>query len=233
MVYSEKIVFLLRKSPLMANNQWVNSIDHIVVISLLKRGDRRWQVQYELEKFKIPFWFYNATENENGAEGLRQTMVDLFTYCIQKGYKRVLVFEDDAVMLEDINHYMPLCLSQLPNDFDLFYLGCQHNQLFERFHSPNILCVTSAFATHAVLWSESGMRKFLDRVQELPIDRTIRNTIQNDGLCYCSYPMLVSQRPSFSDIDGCVRDWSRWLQELYYKNVKHLVDDTSATNSAN
>jgi GR25 family glycosyltransferase involved in LPS biosynthesis len=208
----------------MTANQWVTSIGQIFVINLLKRNDRRHQIEQELSKYNIPFLLWTAIEDENGAEGLRQTMVELFESCLKNGYQRVLIFEDDAVMIEDINKYMPLCLEQLPEDFDLFYLGCQHNQKFERFHSENILPVFSAFSTHAVLWSESGMKKFLERCNGLPIDREIRNKIQGDDKCYVSYPMLVSQRPSFSDIDGCVRDWSKWLEQLYYKNINHLIN---------
>lgn len=208
----------------MTNNNWVKSIDAIFVINLLKRNDRLQQVTQELSKYSIPFTIWRAVERENGAEGLRQTMQQLFVNCLGAGLKRVLIFEDDALMIEDINKYMPLCLQQLPQDFDLLYLGCQHNQPFERFHSENLLEVISAFSTHAVLWSESGMQKFYDRCDGLPIDREIRNKIQAiDQKCYTAYPMLVSQRPSFSDIDGQFRDWSKWLEHLFYKNVKHLL----------
>ena len=203
---------------------WHNQLDAIFVINLLKRKDRRQQAEDELNKYDIPFRFWIAIENENGAEGLRQTMVALFNHCIANGYKRVGIFEDDAVMIEDINAYMPKCLEQLPEDFDLFYLGCQHNQKFERFYSENLLPVASAFSTHAVLWSASGMTKFIERCNGIPIDREIRNKLQSDGKCFASFPMLVSQRPSYSDIEKKLIDWGKWLQDLFKKNTKHLLD---------
>ena len=63
---------------------WLNSIDKVFVVSLPERVDRRELISKELEKYNIPFEFYDAIKHDNGARGLLMTMHKLFKECEEK-----------------------------------------------------------------------------------------------------------------------------------------------------
>ena len=64
--------------------------------------------------------------------------------------KRVLILEDDATFLVDPNETMEKCIAHLQQmDWDLFYMGVNMHERFERFVSPNLLPVKHGYSTHA------------------------------------------------------------------------------------
>ena len=58
---------------------WTNFFDGIYVLNLRHRTDRLLHITEEMEKYDIGFELVTSIENENGAEGLRQTVVKLFS----------------------------------------------------------------------------------------------------------------------------------------------------------
>ena len=53
----------------------------------------------------------------------------MFKAIIDKGLQRVLILEDDAVLLERRKEWIPYCLERLPSDWELFYLGYRDGEL--------------------------------------------------------------------------------------------------------
>ena len=71
---------------------WISKIDEIVVLNLPEREDRLIQFTAMMEEYKIPFRRIEAIKKDNGAEGLRDSMVKLFTEALSKRHKNILVF---------------------------------------------------------------------------------------------------------------------------------------------
>ena len=152
----------------------------------------------EMKKYGIPFERYEATRNENGVIGLLQTMKRLFCECVENGYSRVLVFEDDVFFFdESVNDTMSKAMQQVPPDFLYLFLGCNFIVQPTRV-TENILKVNGAYSTHAVLYTLECIRMILPLLdQVLAYDIVLMQNIQGMGRTYCAYPMLASQRIGF------------------------------------
>ena len=197
---------------------WYNKIDRIVCLNLAKREDRLLQFVEQAEKYNLPFERIEAVhDQQQGARGLRDTMVLLFMDAIEKGTSEVLVFEDDALFVQEPHIFadtMEKVVEQLPEGYHLCFLGCQLSHRISHFHSPNLFPVTMAFSTHAVLWSLEGMKQCVERM-EYPIDNWMVKEIEPLGKCYCVYPLLASQVPGHSDIGHAFIDWNPFISTRY------------------
>lgn len=205
---------------------WTHFFDAIYLINLPHRTDRREQATRELGHFDIPFEVWTAHRHTDGKTGLSQTLHELLTHALSNNMQRILVFEDDVEFLKDPNDYMLKCQMQLLalKEWDLFYLGINSHVPFDDQMSENILRVRRAYALHAVAYSREGILKSLHALSSQPLlaaDVAIEQIVQPLGHCYCCYPMLATQRPSFSDIENKNVHYD-FLVERYAKHTRHL-----------
>lgn len=205
---------------------WLNKIDRIVCLNLLKRSDRLLEFTKQMEEYKIPFDRVQSIEDtQSGARGLRDTMVALFSEEISKGTENLLVFEDDAVIIKDefwFNDTMNKMFDQLPLNYHMVFLGCQLTTNVNNFYSPNLIQVIKAFSTHACLYSLQGMKEILNMGLEYPIDNDMVDRLQPMGHCYCTNPFLVSQRPGVSDIGGQFISWKPFLEDRFEQRMAEI-----------
>lgn len=212
-------------------------IDFTILINLKRRPDRLGESLKELELNGIKVFVWTAVDKENGEEGLRLTMMKFFETMInQKSINNVLVLEDDVKFLN--YKYFSSCIDQLPEDFDLFYLGLNLLAPAERF-SDNLYKVSAAYSSHAIVYSRKA---FTAIVKHLPgdkgYDQILNKNIISKGKSFCSYPMIATQRDSVSDIakfdEYAAKDylhpylnfetktinWEKMMQERYDKFIK-------------
>lgn len=212
--------------------KWTNYFDAIYLINLESRTERLLISLRRLHWFDIPVQVFDAIYNErNGAVGLRSTMIALFTECLHRGYNNVLIFEDDFMVLEDLNFYMPLCLQQLPKDFSLLYLGGHIITPFKEKYSENLLTLTGALTTHAIVYSRKAIEILLpifiahaeNPRDKTTIDMLLSNRIITAGKSYITYPLLVSQRKSWSDIENREIDYKDYIEDKYERQYQKLL----------
>lgn len=213
-------------------------IDKTFVISL-PDSKRRMAVKEQLQGQFIYFYWYDGIKMNDGADGLKTTFKKLFTECLENGYKNVLVFEDDAMLLTDMAiTNINWVLEDLPDDFHICKLGA------------NLLCpvegitdyisrIKMSFALHASIYSKNGIELILNHIDNRePIDVIIAKHIEPLNKCYVSNQMLVTQRPGKSDIfvyDPKIHhrlkyyeketEFIRWdilMEEQWERNTKHL-----------
>lgn len=195
------------------------------IINLPVRTDRRKSVTIEMDRIKLGYRFWRAvTHPSSGVMGLIETMKYLLEYCIANGYAKVLILEDDVRFLET-RLFVDKCIAQLPDDFDLMYLGCNLAQNKVELFSPNLIKVDGAYATHAILYSNSGMKKVYDilkRGSDSPLDVQIVHGVQADGNCYACYPMAGTQVDSYSDIEQRDVRYRQLLEDRFEQKTQHL-----------
>lgn len=204
---------------------WVNFFDEIYVINLTKRGDRLLQIAADFEKYKIPYRRISAIENANGAEGLKDTMANIFTEAIEKEYANVLVFEDDCdiVVGEEIFHdVMNKVVAQLPENYIMCFLGCQLSGGATHFHSPNLVAGQKMFSTHAVAYSLRGMKEIISHGLTAPIDNFYVSSIEPIGGSYCIYPLLCSQYVGYSDIGHAEISWKPFIEHRFEQKIGEM-----------
>lgn len=202
--------------------EWLNKINDIVVLNLAHREDRLLHFAEQAEKYELPYRRIEAIKDNQGAKGLRDTMVKLFTEEINKGTKHLLVFEDDAefVVPPPIFHdTINILFRQLPDNYWMCFLGCQITGKINDFYSSNIIKASKMFSTHSVIYSLQGMKEIMARSFSYPIDNFYVEQIENYGNSYCSYPLLCSQKPDISDICGQFIDWTPFIQARYQTRI--------------
>ena len=200
---------------------------HIAIINLKKRTDRLELATKTLDDIGINYEVWEATENEQyPCRGLVDSMQRYFRKVLSEGGERCLVFEDDIVNLfpaETVpQRTIEKCIQQLPDDWDLFYLGCNPVFGFENFYSENLLPLKIAYATHAVAYSKRAMEFIIAKEIKEPIDNFIVREFQPTAKCYASYPMIFSQRPDYSDIGKAFTDWRNFLEVRFNAEVKKI-----------
>lgn len=207
---------------------WYKKIDKIFVINLPDRKDRLEKVRAELRQYNIPFEVFPAMKHANGADGLQHTMKEVFLSA--KNMDNILVLEDDVNIIEDINQYMPLILKELPEDFDLLYLGANLNAPLKPVKNcTHILSCGYMLTTHAILYSskartvllhdmvENGIKK-VEGWKE-PFDQTCERLLQRRGKCYISNPMIAVQHDGHSDV---LNQDSSWREKMIKKYTEEL-----------
>lgn len=204
---------------------WINFFDKIYVINLDKREDRMRSATEQLHKYLIPFERWPAIEELDGAEGLRLTMIELFTHCIENNYQNVLVFEDDLHIIEPtINEVMEEVVNQIPHDYQIIYMGCQLCAMPSGFYWTHLLKAKQMQSTHAAFYSLKGMKNIMEKNMYAPIDNFFVKEIQPAGNCYATYPFLISQIISKSDIYTAedFQNWKPHLEEKYNRQIERM-----------
>lgn len=202
---------------------WYDFFDKIYLINLPERRDRYWISTLELTKLSLKYEVIKAIKNIDGRQGLYQTMWNIFTDAVSKDYNRILIFEDDLKFVMDPGPVLEKCIAQLPEDFDLFYLGCNLSERPARFYSENLLPVTRALSTHAVAYSNKCMHRILSLPNFLPVDLFFAHSIQSAGKSFCACPLLVTQYPGYSNIEGRETDWTAVIERRFQRNVTPVI----------
>ena len=77
-----------------------NNIDKIIYINLAKRGDRREQIEDELDKFGLKYERFEAIETlDFGLLGCLISHLSVLKLAKERGYKNILILEDDFTFL--------------------------------------------------------------------------------------------------------------------------------------
>lgn len=202
----------------------LQDISKVYVINLPERKDRLELANAELKSHGIEYTLFEATKNENGVLGLLDTMIRLFDEAISEGHEHILVFEDDVKLLCPFTPFMETVLPQLHTDYHTFYLGLNLLTTPKKI-SENILLIDQAYSSHAILYSRSGMILTLAALnrERTPYDILLRDHIQVLKKSFCSFPMLATQRISFSSIENKVIDWGQLMATTFSMHTKNLM----------
>lgn len=200
----------------------IEFFDKIFVLNLPERTDRLESVLQELREHDIQASVVDSIKGDPGWSGLLKTMKKIFGISLSKGYKNILVLEDDVRFMAPAKPFLENVLPQLPEHYHCFQLGTNLLSIPTRI-SENILKISSAYSTHAVAYSREGMELILPLLdQEVAYDILLMKNIQVLGHCYCTFPQLAMQRPGHSDIEGKFVDWQAHSAMTFSMMTKKL-----------
>jgi GR25 family glycosyltransferase involved in LPS biosynthesis len=204
---------------------WNNYFDKTYLINLPDRVDRLKESKQELSKHNIPFEIYPAIKHQYGQLGIHVTLYELLHKAFYDGLQNVFIFEDDVKFVNDPNEWLDKSAFPFKSlQYDIFYFGCNTHQPLEESSWNNVLKVKNAYALHSVCFSRNGMSKmlyFLKQGYKNPVDVMIADKIQTQGFSFCTYPLLATQRESFSDIENRDVNYS-FIEQRFEQNTKHL-----------
>lgn len=211
--------------------------DKIYVLSLKRNIDRRILIAERLNKVGIDFEFFDACDGQvlnhlwkklDNSHFTTQNYVacsishlSIYNDAISRGFNRVLILEDDIKPHKDIQNLFNTFKSQIPEDYDLLYLGwiplnddCSmwtYEVINDRFISPNTFKSKNLWGLYAYSPSLSLMREMIQLYNEtfpMEIDRFLVNKIQQERKSIAIWPQLICHDIMVSNNNGWVDDQS-------------------------
>lgn len=181
--------------------------DKIYCINLDSRPDRWEECE---EEFKRINWkvdrFPGSTKSFNHAQ------YECLKAC--KGFESSLILEDDCEF-KDMAH-LPDALSALPSDWDIVSLGATLMVPHHYKVHPNLYRYENGWATQAVGYSAKMVDWLIDNFDPMNgtiYDEWLRHNVLKQFNCYIVKPMIVYQRPSFSNIRNLFVDYTQGFED--------------------
>lgn len=155
---------------------------------------------------KIP----KSWKSGKGAWGCYQSHLKIFKDCYSAKTRNVLIFEDDAIFVDDFNSKVVTVLNSIPQDWQMLYLGGQHLQMPKQIIINDCVSIgtninrTHAYAIngqHTIQYIIQWLENLQDWRRGHHIDHHYGRLHENEQILpYCPLRWLVGQRECFSDI---------------------------------
>jgi len=165
--------------------------NNIYYLNLAKRKDRRIICE---EYFKELGWEVERIEAYEG--NFNKSHIE----AIGKIKGNGLILEDD-IKFKNLDT-LEQAIKELPEDWDLFYLGANIRAERLKRYSTNLFHLENAWTTHAIAYSEKGAKWILENFHEDDViyDEFLR--INQEKLkCFIISPLIAFQRAGYSDIE--------------------------------
>ena len=200
--------------------------DKTFCVNLDRRSDRWDECLTEFEKHGISnvskFTAIDGKELPQRSSGfvtpsrlaLVLTNIKILEEAIENDYNSILILEDDIEftdLVSDMDDFFKL----LPEDWDMLYFGGNHNQHMgidpPKIINEKVCKLHHTFSTHCVAINRKAFTTILDRLKKCDnaLD-VIYVELQRSLNVYSFYPMIATQRVSFSDIENKITDY-KWL----------------------
>lgn len=142
------------------------------------------------------------------------TNIKILEEAIKNNYSSILILEDDIEFNDQVNNIEEY-FKFLPDDWDMLYFGGNHNT-----HmgvkppitiNEKVCKLHKTYSTHCVAINKKCFQKVLDRIKnkDNALD-VLYVELQNNLNVYSFYPVIATQRVSFSDIENKLTDY-KWL----------------------
>jgi GR25 family glycosyltransferase involved in LPS biosynthesis len=131
---------------------------------------------------------------------------------VERGYSRILVFEDDAVIPGNFDEKVRHIMGRLPDDYEIVYLGCRYycsnTKLTEKFghhvmdsapkpFNEEIVKVSGSLGSHATLYTRTAIEKIIHEPITTHIDLQIQQWIRSKKIqTYGVHPEIVGTTPN-------------------------------------
>lgn len=214
-------VFLTDDHPHWAGPKW----DRVVVLNLDRRTDRLETFQSMMMRESLPMGHVTRVSGVDGNKvvappswwrasiggwGCYQSHLKILNESVERGDKSLFVFEDDAVLCPGFfEKYLAFC-GELPDDWDMIYLGGYFVQKgpMPVPISPRVVRGFNVIQTHAYGMRGDFIKRARDYIQarlESPdcwhVDYMYGMLhMQGPHHVYCAVPWLVTQAAGKSDI---------------------------------
>jgi len=200
--------------------------DKTFCINLDRRFDRWSECVAEFDKNKlVGIERFKAVDGKSLSElpkgflttsrlALVLTNMLILDKAIEENYDSILILEDDVEFTNQVTN-MKSFFDLLPEDWDMLYFGGNHNTHVGS-EPPTIIndkvCkLHNTFSTHCVAINNKAFKEILERLKKCDnaLD-VIYTELQKKLNVYSFYPMIATQRVSFSDIENKMTDY-KWL----------------------
>ena len=142
-------------------------------------------------------------------------------YILRESSERIFaVYEDDVQFLlgeKDIR----IAMDELPEDWDMLYLGASPQEPFYRY-SPHLFKMGMSWTTHAIIWNRrqgGAIEYILQHEDEIgKIDVFLSEQVHPKFNCFLVSPLICTQKQTQSDcckrsdLSSIVRNYNRYCK---------------------
>jgi GR25 family glycosyltransferase involved in LPS biosynthesis len=196
---------------------------HIICVNLARREDKWADCIKEFKKHNIKVERFDAVDGNpigyegslpDGAIGNALSQIEIIKEAKQKEYDRILILEDDIEFHDDFNNLFNEWVKEVPEDWDLLYLGGNHNFQDKVMVSPHVRSINDTYATHAYAIRHTVYDLVLEHMSDFSIENDVALAeVQKKCKAYCFSPNIAYQRPSISDV------FNRWVDYDFFKKA--------------
>lgn len=206
------------------------------VINLPERVDRKCNMDYQLAKVGITdsVEWLPAIKHRYGMVGCSLSHLECVKLAKQRGWKTVLIFEDDVIFTKHFETSYERSFAQLQTkDWAVYHLGAMLMNICRQVES-NLLQIGYNWAAHAVAIHERAYDFIINNYDHsysetdsskpwgghYPFDGFINKEVFDAKFnIFSAYPLLATQFPSMSDTWGEHRDYKYLIEESYEKQI--------------
>lgn len=213
---------------------WFDNYD-ICCINLEEDLERKNSMIEKFANFQIKSNFISANRPDSqwkstnyqytGEFGVTLSQLKCLINYVDTSKDGVVIFEDDATFSEDMNDRVNQAISELPDDYDILYLGGAPREKL-KYYSKN-LCIVGDF-TQAVgyIVNKKSIKDlcmyFTDRMGRLFPDACCDNIINdfikvNGKKGYTIYPFVVEQENGWSTLRQGIREYKDMIRDEWEK----------------
>tara|TARA_R110001592_G_scaffold86057_1_gene254128 strand:- start:4497 stop:5651 length:1155 start_codon:yes stop_codon:yes gene_type:complete len=197
-------------------------VDKVYAINLPSSKDRRANILHQCRGVGTHFEIVDAidgrkdnvdwVENEvnshedgwtQGAAGLVHTTKNIIKDAKEKGYKSIMIMEDDIVFIPDAYRIAKGLFDTLPEDWELFHLASQDYSNNSR-RLGGLLRLGGAWSCQIYMIHERVFDEYLEWLElvDRPIDSVTSQIIHPKGNSYAPITDLIKTLPNYSTIRG-------------------------------
>lgn len=205
-----------------------NRIDHIFYINLDRRTDRKEQIEDELTKMQLPFERFSAIARTPGCVGCCYSHLSVIKLAKERGYKNVLIFEDDFTFIvskEDFERRLNSFFDLYEDKYDVFMLSYNLRESIDvplpaegnydfQMKQVHFAQTASAYIVNSSYYDKlirlyEWAFPMLEKTGQhwIYMNDVVWKTLQQTDSWYCMEPRFGIQRESFSDLAGCVMNY--------------------------
>ena len=205
-------------------------LEGIVLINLDNRPDRLKRSLEELMRQGVGDCVtrLSAVRHDNGLFGCSVSHLEAVRHARARGWRSVLILEDDIRFVEGFAHAAPPALNELATrDWGIFQFGAMIEPRYVQTVSPHLFRYWRGHAAHAVAL-HARTYDFLigdyiceldrgnwDQRMHVPFDEYINNRLACFFPAYGSRKLLVSQHSGRSDTRGHEVDYRSLIEQSY------------------
>ncbi len=193
----------------------MNYFEKVYCINLDSREDRWNQAQEEFKRNNIVAERVSAVEGaklnldfppeiKEGAVGCSLSHLFIMKMAKQLNLESYLVLEDDVKFIDNFTEIFPQIMSQVPDDWDMLYLGGQHihGRNIQEI-TPNIYKCEYTLTTHSFAVRNTVYDLFIDKLIDITKPCDVHFAEQHKKInAYVCIPHLTWQREGYSDVEG-------------------------------
>lgn len=193
--------------------------DHIYCINLKHRDDRWDNCQRQFDKFGMSVERFEAVNGKEvvpdgvgkllpGEVGVIRSNYNVIKDAKEKGYKQIIIFEDDVELCEDFNERFKLHYDSTPTDWRFIYMGGNHVGGLTPINNK-VSKIRHSYAIHAICVHEELYDHILTMLEEekVQVDVTYAQ-LQKIFPSYVFRPHLAWQKDGHSDIQGGYQNYN-------------------------